>query len=111
MILPTYTVTLWIAGDIDTARRVVRERAYNLGMCVTVTPTTFIYTGGEESGVAIGFVNYPRFPSTPAAIRAQAREIAETLIAALNQKSALLVATDVTEWISVTPPGAPRKAA
>jgi hypothetical protein len=29
--------------------------------CVTVTPTKFIYTGGNEPGAVIGLIQYPRF--------------------------------------------------
>lgn len=64
-IVPTFTITLWIAGDIETARRRIHERAYFNGMCVTLTPTTFVYTGGEEAGMAIGFVSYPRSRRSP----------------------------------------------
>jgi len=33
--------------------------------CVTVTSMKFVYVDGFEDGFAIGFINYPRFPSTP----------------------------------------------
>lgn len=96
-----------MAGPIETAKQVIRDVCYYEGLCVTVDPTTFIYTGGEETGVAIGFVNYPRFPSKPEELLQRARAMAEKLIPAMNQKSALLVAPDKTEWILVEPPGAP----
>ena len=53
----------------------------------------------------IGFVNYPRFPSEPAALFARAKQIAERLIPALCQWSALLVAHDRTEWLNTRPEG------
>lgn len=106
MIVPTYTATIFIAGDIDTAKRWIRAEAYQNGLCVTVTPTTFIYTGGEENGMAIGLVNYPRFPSKHADIYERAMRIAACLVRELCQKSALVVASDRTKWISLPPPGA-----
>lgn len=102
----TYQATIWIAGDIESAKQVIRERAYYDGMCVTVTPTTFIYTGGEESGVSLGICEYPRFPRPHAEILEAARHLVSVLLPALNQRTALIVATDVTEWISIEPPGA-----
>lgn len=104
--VPTYRVTIWMAGDIATALRVIREHAYTEGLCVTVTPSTFVYTGGEEIGFAIGMVNYPRFPSTPEVLRKEADFIARKLLPACNQRTCLIVADDETHWIVVEPPGA-----
>lgn len=103
----TYTVRLYMAGDIAEAKRLLRAECYppNEGLCVTVEPTTFIYTGGEEAGFVVGFVNYPRFPSTPDALFQRARAIAERLIPALCQWAALLIAPDRTEWINTRPEG------
>lgn len=103
----TVVVTVYMGGDIETAKRWLRAHCYERGLCVTVTPTTFIYTGGEESGFAIGLVNYPRFPVEHAAyLCGRAREIANTLVRVCCQKTALVVGPDVTEWIAVKPPGA-----
>jgi hypothetical protein len=106
--VPTYTVRLYMAGDIDHAKRLLRDECYNRGLCVTVEATTFIYTGGEESGFVVGFVNYPRFPSEFGVLLARAVAIAKKLVPALNQKSALLVAPDETMWLTIDPPGAPK---
>lgn len=107
--VPTYFVRLYMAGSIEDAKRQLRQECYppNDGLCVTVEPTTFIYTGGEEAGFVVGFVNYPRFPSPPAELWARAREIACRLIPALRQWSALLVASDRTEWLNAKPEGQP----
>lgn len=103
----TYTVRLYMAGDIDHAKQLLRAECYppNEGLCVTMEPTTFIYSGGEEQGFVVGFVNYPRFPTPPDALYARAKAIAENLIPALSQWSALLVAPDKTEWINGRPDG------
>lgn len=75
-------------------------------MCVSLTPIEYIFTGAVEAGVAIGFVDYPEVPSTPAKIFERAKDIATKLIPRMGQRSALIVATDQTEWIFVQPPGA-----
>lgn len=73
------------------------------GLCVTVTPTTFVYTGGAEDGVAVGFVNHPRFPKSPEEIAARARVVALRLMDDLCQWSALVVAPDKTLWLTRRP--------
>jgi len=103
---PTHQVTIWIAGDLAAAHRVIREFCYERGACFTVTPTRFVYTGGEEDGVAVGLANYPRFPSEPDALQARAEELARRLLPALNQRTCLLVGSSETKWIVVEPPGA-----
>lgn len=103
--VPTYTVRLYMAGDIQDAKRLLRQECYppNDGLCVTIEPTAFIYSGGEESGLVVGFVNYPRFPTTPEVLWDRACRVAHKLILGLCQWSALLVSPDKTEWITHRP--------
>lgn len=104
--LPTFRAEIFMAGNIDVARQWLRHRCYHAGLCVTVTSADFIYTGGEESGFVVGLVNYPRFPSAPQQIRDRAVEIAEGLVVHLCQRTALVVDTHETTWITIDPPGA-----
>lgn len=53
--------------------------------CVTITPTKFIYTGGSEPGVIIGFIKYPRFPRPDWEIEQRALELARILLTTFNQ--------------------------
>jgi hypothetical protein len=104
-IVSTYVVQLYMAGNIDDAKRLLRQECYppNAGLCVTIEPTTFIYAGGEENGFVVGFANYPRFPSEPEILYTRAKAIALRLIPALCQWTAMLVAPNQTEWITVKP--------
>lgn len=97
--MKTYQATIYIAGSEADALRHIRAKCYGTGMCVTVTPTRFVYTRGEEPGVAVGFIQYPRFPASEESIFEAALTLARELIPVLNQKSASVVATDRTEWI------------
>ena len=101
----TRQVTIWMAGDLATAHRIVRAFCYTEGACFTVTPSKFIYTGGEEDGFAVGLVNYPRFPSEPADLLDRAEELARKLLVRCNQRTCLLVGTNETKWLVVEPPG------
>lgn len=99
----SYPVSIYVAGDLADARRACRRECFDTGLCVTVTPTEFIYTGGAESGVCVGLVNYPRFPSTPEDIWNKAVNLARSLIVGLSQHSALIQASDKTLWITRRP--------
>lgn len=97
---PTWQVTIYVAGDITRATEICLEYCLEAGLCVTVTPTSFVYTGGTESGVAVGLVNYPRFPDAPESITDKSHVLAEKLIAGLFQWSAMVVTPNETTWIS-----------
>lgn len=102
----TSEVRLYMAGDLATAHRVIRERCYAVGACFTITPTKFIYTAGEEDGFVVGLVNYPRFPSEPHQLFQRVERLAAFLLAACNQRTCLIVGDLTTRWIVIEPPGA-----
>lgn len=92
-------VRIFIAGDYDDARRICREYCQR-GACVRVSRTSYIYTGGEEHGVEVAFINYPRFPSTEAEIMGQAMALAHMLLDGLFQQSCTIEGPTETIWIS-----------
>jgi hypothetical protein len=97
---PTHCVHIYLSGPIEIAKQVIREDCLREGLCVTLEPTTFIYTGGEEHGYAVGLLNYPRFPKPFTAINDRAVELATKLLEATYQMSALIVTPDTTFWIT-----------
>lgn len=97
---PTYTAAIYIAGDLTAARAICRQHCMDAGLCVTVEPVEFIYTGGSETGVRVGLINYPRFPAEPEGIFAKAEALAVLLKDALCQHSLSIVAPDKTVWLS-----------
>lgn len=100
---PTCVITVYVAGDYQAARASLRRQCFEDGLCVTVMPTTFVYTGGAEEGVAVGFVNYPRFPTTFEALKSRAIQVAERLMVDLCQWSALVVTPENTVWLNNRP--------
>lgn len=96
----THGVTIYIAGEAKDAERICRQFCMDHGFCVTVTATTYVYTGGAEAGVIVGCINYPRFPSTPSELCGKAKALAEALRFGLCQHSYTLAAPDKTEWIT-----------
>ena len=97
---PTFNVDIHMAGDISAAAMIIQRYAADTGMCVTLTPQSFIYTGGREEGFKVGFINYPRFPADPADILARARDLAAVLRVQLGQMSYSIVTPTETHWIS-----------
>jgi hypothetical protein len=104
----SYPVSIFIAGSVWEAETICRDYCDEVGFCVTVTETTFCYTGGEEAGVIVGLINYPRFPSTPEAIWQRAEALGALLCAGLKQQSYTIQAPDRTVWFSHRDEDAPQ---
>lgn len=91
---------IYIAGYVPKAEQICREFCMEVGECVTVTPTNFIYKGGEECGVVVGFINYPRFPRIPEEIDHRAMVLADRLMVGLCQSSYTIETPVGTTWFS-----------
>lgn len=97
--LPTYAVTIHIAGNYDDAIRVCREVTADVGLCVTITKTIFVYSFGAEEGVIVRLINYPRFPADEGDILNKAKSLAGTLMSRLFQRTCLISDDQTTEWL------------
>lgn len=95
-----FSATIFMAGDISVAKRVCQEECDREGLCVTVEPTTYIYTGGSEEGFRVGFINYARFPNTKENILARARRLAKFLLERCGQTSFSIVTPDDSFYYS-----------
>lgn len=96
---PTFWARIYIAGPLERAKLTCQEFCMT-GLCVTIEPTTYIYTGGVEDGVVVELVNYPRFPCEPEYLASKARELGLTLKYALFQQSFMVMTPDQTYWYS-----------
>lgn len=94
-------ISIFIAGDAARAREICRRVCDTEGLCVTVTPTTYVYTGGEESGVIVGLIQYPRFPVDAERLDAIAWSLATRLREGLGQQSFTIQTPDDTYWESI----------
>ena len=95
---PTRVVKLYISGPIEQAKQIIREHCHANGLCVTIEPTTYIYTGGEEAGYVVGLLNYPRFPTDAEALDNKAHALAVKLLTGTYQHSVLVVTPECTFW-------------
>ncbi|UXN70952.1 hypothetical protein N8A98_07115 [Devosia neptuniae] len=100
---PTIRFDIFIAGDYAQAKQVCREYCFDVGLCVTVEPADYIYTGGEESGVRVGLINYPRFPGTAESLNAKAEGLATLLMERMCQHSFSIAGLATTTWYSRRP--------
>jgi hypothetical protein len=94
----TFWATIFMAGFVETAKQVCREYCFEVGLCVTVEPTLYIYTGGEESGFRVGLIDYPRFPKASDEILVHAEALADRLRARLCQHSYTIMIPAATIW-------------
>lgn len=105
----TFTATIYVGcreqytdeiRAIEMAYATLQAYADKGGICITVTPTRFIYKNGSEPGVAVGLINYPRFPEEQSAIRTKALEIAQTLMRVFRQLKVSVVFPDETVMLT-----------
>ena len=86
----THVIKIYIAGDVNLARQVLQEYVMR-GACVSISEEEYIYTMGNEAGIVVNLINYPRFPKEPHVLLNQAIELAELLIVKLHQGSCTVV--------------------
>jgi hypothetical protein len=92
--------------DIEMAREWLHDYVNAAGLCVTLTPTEFIYTGkpletggktnAGEPGFVVGLINYPRFSADPSVIREKALKIGLGLLDLYRQWKVSVVFPDET---------------
>lgn len=82
------------------AIRICRRYCDKVGLVVTVTPTSYLYTNGYEPGVIVGLINYPRFPSEHATVRAHAMELGKLLLYGMSQARLTVIAGNDTFMLS-----------
>lgn len=108
---PSFNVDIHMAGDINAAGVTIQRYGLDVGLCVSLSPQSFIYSGGREEGFRVGFINYPRFPKDPGDVVARARDLASVLCQALGQHSYSIVSPVETIWCSSRAESSPVTAA
>lgn len=91
---------IYLSGPLHVIEQVCRRDCLREGLCVTVEPTRFIYTGGEEVGAVVGLINYPRFPSSQEEITNRAMALAKALLEETFQHSVLVMTPAMTHWLT-----------
>jgi len=71
--------------DLSEAEEICQKFVNDVSLCVTVTPTTYIYKDGKEPGFIVGLINYPRFPDDIFHIKLLTLRLAKILMTSLEQ--------------------------
>lgn len=95
-----WPVNIYMAGNIDTATNVCSEFCDEVGLCVRLYESFYVYTGGAETGFTVSFINYPRFPLTTNEIDLLAQRLGKKLLVACGQTSFSIETPDITTWFS-----------
>ena len=92
-----------LLGSRREQARIICQRFCDLaGGCVTVTDTEFIYTKGNEPGLIIGFIHYPRFPKGKDVIESQSKQLAQELMVLCDQNRVSIMYPDKTIMLENT---------
>lgn len=97
----SFYANIWIGGNHADAVRACREYCDDTPLCVTVTPTSFVYVRGMEEGVCVRLMQYPRFPEDERKIRNTAHDLAGRLLVKLSQRSYSIEFPDTTHHYSL----------
>lgn len=92
----TYVAQIYVGGEAKEAARICRDYCDKVGLCVTIEPVEYVFTGGDCTGVRVGLINYGPHPAEPRVIWNKAEKLAMLLIEGLGQQTATIVATDKT---------------
>ena len=92
----SYNYDIYIAGDYNVAKQLL-QKYVETGFCVSVTKVDYIYKYGQESGIKVTLINYPRFPKTSEELKEKAIDIGNYLMYSLSQGS--FTVTGPTETI------------
>jgi len=95
-----FTADIFIAGDYVVAKNICQAYCDEVGLCVHVMPCDYVFTGGNEAGVKVGLIRYPRFKPYPDEIRKHAEQLAFKLLTGLNQGSFTIQYPTFTVWYS-----------
>lgn len=85
--------------SIEKVYEICQKYTNEIGWCVTVTPTKFIYKNGSEPGVIIGVIQYPRFSLSEEELRGRTITLAEILLVELGQFRISIVFPNEIEMI------------
>ena len=92
--LKSYNVQIWVGlrafytdkvYTVNDVRKICDEFVNEIKDCITITPTEYRYVNGNETGVIVGYIQYPRFPRSRKEIKRRAFIIGETLMKELEQ--------------------------
>lgn len=92
----TITVRIYMGGDYNVARSVTKKYLFDHPGCVNMYKVDYIYTGGEEAGFCVEYINYPKFPKNAMTLILNAEELARLLMRELGERTCSIQHPDGT---------------
>lgn len=92
------SVRIYIAGDYNLAKQVCNRYCFNNPFCINISKRDYVYWCGEESGVMVEIINYPRFPKTILQLYEHAIALGRKLADELCQRSYTIQTSSYTVW-------------
>ena len=86
-----HTVVIYIAGEYSLAKHELVKICSSMGACFGIQPMEYIYSGGQELGLAITLINYARFSKEKTALDEFSFEVAKSLMIAMGQGSCSVI--------------------
>ena len=96
----SYWATIFVAGGLEASTKVCQDFCMKVGLCVTIEPTNYVYTGGSEIGVRVGLIHYAPFPDSKDNIFNKARELGKLLAEENSQWSYTVLTPEVSAFFS-----------
>jgi hypothetical protein len=105
---PSYNIQIWtglkegydgVEHSMGRVEEICQAYCNESGLCVSITPTTYVYTGGRETGVVVGIISYPRFPQMTEDLVGIAKEIGVRLLTELGQNRITITTPDTSIMI------------
>lgn len=93
-IIPSFNIQIWCGlreyytfnyHSIEEVENICQNYVDENPFCVTVTPTRYIYKNGQERGVIVGIIAYPRFPVDNSELIQHAMDLGNILMTKLKQ--------------------------
>lgn len=93
----THIAQIYVSGSLESIEQCCRRYCNSTKLCVTITPTSYVFTGGKETGAIVGIINYPKFPRCVGELLDITNNLARSLLKDTQTKS-LTVALDETSY-------------
>jgi len=101
----TYNVQIWVGfkeqydglvHTIEELKKICQDYVNDIKPCVTLNPTEFIYTGGNEPGALIGLIQYSRFHREESEIVSIAINLANKIMEMFGQFRVSIITPEMT---------------
>lgn len=96
----SYWCYLYIGGSYNIAEKECGKACFPSGLCVTIENIKYIFGGGSEEGVRVGFIQYPPFPESEKIIYEKAVLLGKNIAIESSQFSFSIVSNKTITFYS-----------